>query len=234
MKQTYQITQSIKPIYIDKELLREIENYCFNQLPGYLEIEPQALRECYSISLLGSTGEQRIDGIDNYELSTLPEDIKKIIIRLYYQNNETDSLLSIQYSFGEERFSSNLTTEIFTENANEKALVINENILRILHQNKTLNYLFHPSQILLTLLIAICALIPCIAGYQWFNNKEAAKVILLIGIPAAGYYWIAQQLKPFCSFDTNRQKTNDKISYYFLLGTLGFIIISTIFTILKK
>lgn len=233
MNQTFKIGRRLDSIKVDKTILKEIENYCFLKLPDYLTISEEQIKLLFSTKINETNGEQNIDTIDNYEFSQFPDDTIYITTGFFYRDPVRDSSYYLNICFSKEYYHSIIMIEIKSEYAKEKAIGINDHLLRIIYQNKTSNFLFHPTTLASGILfgLGICSL-PFSLIFVNYNIKLTILTLILSSLLLL-YLFFLKSLKPYCSFDTNRQNKNDIYANYFLLGLLTFLVFSTGFVFLR-
>lgn len=234
MNQTYRYKKTLKTVDVNKELLVDIERYCFKKLPELINVSEDEIRKVYKTTIEEINGEQQFDLIDNYEFKQFPDDTKKISTGFSFFDFKKDIEFTIHIYFGLEAMHSSVDIKIKSDNAREKAMGISQQLDRIINERKNMNFIFNPSLWLGFTITVFGIFLLSFSPLLFKYNMKAGFASLFIVFMICAYFWLFKNWKPFCSFDTNRQNRNDKIANYFLLGILSFIIFSTGLYFIRK
>jgi hypothetical protein len=126
----YSVEKQIPSCHVDKNLLIGIENY-------FKKIAEEYKMSGFIIKILDSNGTEELPNIENFNSDYFPNDVRNISIN----SGNYNAKLSIIFDRKKEK--SKLEISIMGDQAREKASSISAEIMRMLDDYKTKNYIFH-------------------------------------------------------------------------------------------
>jgi len=196
----YQIDKKITSVLVDVKLLQELEKYildtCKNQ-------SHEKSRINYTATIYDEYGKEEIESFEQYHRSTLPNETKKISLKIYDYNND----FSIRVNFSEEKTFSYLTVQISNNSAKEKVNGIVNHIQSYLKEYENMNFIFYSWLIYIPWIIAPAILGGTISALS-LNGLTENSIAGLIIVFVVFILYILKRLSPYSTFDT---KHNQKI-----------------------
>jgi hypothetical protein len=229
---TFKYSLNLPSLYVDKNLLENLEDYFYNKLPIILNQSNEIIREKYNIIIEDSNGEEKIGSIKEYILNTFPNDTKEITLSIYYW--EKDESVSISIYFNKDKIGAKIKIEISNKSPKETTQGIVSSLNQIVNQNKNNNNLYHPS-IFIDALISVIGL-----GSFWLSisllvfGVQYSLFFLSLSIISFSYSYPLKKMKPYISFDSNNQRKYDRVTNWFFYGLLAFLIFSNVLVYLKN
>jgi len=229
----YKLTKKLPTVDVDKSLLKNIETYLLTGIPKLISVSEEEIRGKYYTIIKENSGEFSLGLIENYENDLFPDNTESISVGFRIWDNQKKLDVDIRIRFSEKMYSK-IDIEITDINPKEIAVGISTKLEDIIHQKKNLNFFFHPSLFIEISLGLLGYIIPATSAFVFKYNYKIAIGLLIFGVLIASYFWLFKKLKPYSSFNTNRQNMNDKLANYLLLGILSFLIFTTGLTLIRK
>ncbi|MBS1666468.1 MAG: hypothetical protein JST58_03745 [Bacteroidetes bacterium] len=230
----YSLTKKIPTVDVDVPLLKNIESYILSNIPQMFEIDELELSSKYYTRIKDTNGELSLGLIEQYDNTMFPDSTTRITVGVRTTNYKSKVDIDISVTFDKDALFSVIQIDLFDLNPKEKAVGILTKLENIINEAKNLNFLFHPPLLINILLVVIGYSIPTLASLFFKLNQKVGYASLIVGLCIASYFWLFKKWKPYVSFISNRQKRNDRIANYLLLGILSFILFSTILMLIRK
>lgn len=240
----YNLRKTLPTLKVDKALLTRLENYLVKSIPEILHIPSDEVASVFIINFNEelpesfdklSSGRYIVNSIENISSDKFADEIKKITIGFSFNGlaNIEQRRVRIMISFSPEKLYSKLQIQITGKNSQELGYAIYLKLMKLLSENKNLNYFFYDPPYFRLIIIALGAL-----GIFYSSDIKIFLVFygiltILVIFYLFNYYFL-RYYKPYCSFDTNRQERRDKVVNFILLGFLGFVLFGTIAFSIRK
>jgi len=224
----YRVQRKIPTLHLDKDLLKKIELYIFKHMPNLCEIPENEVKENYSITITEQNSSLILKSIDFYELEVFPNQINEVVIKLHAGSYSKGLGTDLRLVFSNQ-FSSKLDLELKSQYPKEIANGLVVKLEEIMNQKKSINYLFHPSLLKFSLIMAFFLLYFLL---DYFTRPHGIRIHIvgtLLSISIFFYTSIFAKLKPYISFDTNKQRRNDTIANNLLIGFILFVVFTVTF-----
>jgi len=230
----YKLTKEIPTVDVDLSLLKSIENYLLTNIPKLFELREEEVMKKYSTEIEEVNGKHSLRLIEQYDNTMFPDNTIRVIVGFRIYNYDTKLDVNIRVRFSKEDALSGIEIDLFDTNPKEKAVGILNKLENIIHEKRNLNYLFHPPLILNALLGGIAYAIPTLSSILFRYSEKLSYALLIFGLCIVAYFWLFKKWKPYISFDSNRQKRNNGIANYLLLGILSFILFTSGLMLIRK
>jgi len=234
---SYSLQASLRSYFINKELLKNIEEYLRNDVLKMLNVDnaldhfSQDQKLLFALSLFDSFGEEKFKSVSEYKYGAFQDSINALLIEYSFTDSNTLQELKISLRLGKSASSNNLSLHLNDDNAREKVKGIQEGLLRVMSYNKTGNWIFFFNSPLTSLIFMVTAM-----GALIFQDRRQEKYPLfwIFYLAVIIILFVNVNLKRYSTFESKRQMQIDKGVNWFLLGLASFVLFSTIFPILRK
>jgi len=226
----YTSTKKLPSLDIDKKLLKNIEDYIFNEIPQLIDISESDLRKNYLTRITDAVGELSFGSIETYNNDLFPETTDKILVRVWCNNREKNSEISLQINFSKDGYGSRIELEVTATNPKEISAGITLKLEEIINQKRNLNYWFHPPIYFYPIFLPILVLIQLPQFYGVRIDYKIKNYEFLLDFVVICYFTIFSKWKPKMAFDTLVQKRNNQIANFILLGLISCIFFDILFT----
>lgn len=233
-KTRYKLTKKIPTVDVDISLLKSIETYLVSYISTVFGFQETELRNKYFTRIVEIDGEQSLGLIEQYDGSMFPDTTSKIAVGLSFMDFSKEIDLNIRIRFSTEDMFSEIEFELLDINPKEKVIGVVTKLESIINERKNLNFLFHPPLVINVLIGAVGYAIPSLSSVVFSHSEKLGYASLFLGLCIAAYFWLFKKLKPYSSFNTNKQKRNNSIANYLLLGILSFILFSSGLMLVRK
>jgi len=228
----YKYSEKIPSLYVNKDLLENLESYFLEKIPVILNVNAEIIRNKYKLIIKDSNGEEEISSIKDFNLNIFPNDTKEISLNLYFWNdNQTNS---ITIYLDKDRIGAKIKIEISNSNPKETTNGIISGLNQILFQNKNNNFLFHPNIWVDAIISGIGFLAFWVSLNIFQSNVKLSISFLSVSIISLSYLSILKKLKPYISFDSNKQRKYDRNTSWLFYSFLAFIIFGNLLVYLKN
>jgi len=230
----YKLRKKIPTIDVDISLLKAIEAYLLTNIPKLFDLTEEDVRKKYSTRIEEVNGELFLGLVEQYDNTMFPDTTSKVTVGFRTNNYDTKLDIDINVRFSKEAFFSEIEIDLFDTNPKEKAVGILNKLENIINEKKNLNFLFHPPLIFNAFLVVIGYAIPTLSSVLFKYSEKLGYASLILGLCIAAYFWLFKKWKPYISFDSNRQKRNNSIANYLLMGILSFILFASVLMLIRK
>ncbi len=214
MKEFY-IRKKLPSIFVDKQLIEQIEEYILNDIPEIIGVDKEIIEGKYSLEIVDYLGTEKFSKISDYPLSIFQNGTSKITLGFSLYEN-IYSVVNI--SLGVNKYYSELDIKLKAQNPREKSQGIYNGILDRLSPNKTYNSFFHRLTNGPILAIGVVLLV---LSFTLFMDKEIlwGFYSLIGGISLITFDSRMERIKPYSEFRTQKQlRFNQENSSRLCLG----------------
>lgn len=231
----YKLEKKIPTIDVNVDLLQSIEDYLITTIPNLFDLTSEEIRSVYTTDIKVVNGKFSFGLIKEFNSTMFPDTVQSIVVG-FRTNPYTSKPFNIDFQirFSIEELSSYIEISILDTNPEEKAHGILNNIESIINKKKNLNYLFHPSILVKSILAALAYGIPVMSTVIFKDREKPIFASILLGLMIGAYLSLFKHWKPYVAFDTNKQKLNNSIANYILLGILTFVIFGSGAMLIRK
>lgn len=230
----YKLKKKLPTIDVDIALLKDIETYLLLNLPKLFEIDESKIREKYYTEIKEANGEHSLGLIEQFDGNLFPDTTTRVSVGFRTFNLDTDLHINICITFDIDELFSCISIDLFDSNPKEKANGILAKLDSLINERRNLNFIFHPPMLMNIILGTIGYLIPAASSFIFKYSTKLGFTTILFGLSIAAYFWLFKKWKPYVAFDSNRQKRNNSVANYLLLGVLGFMLFSTGLLFIRK
>lgn len=224
--EVFSIQRKLSTYSVNNQLLRNIEGFVIDKIPGLISVSPGSLEEYTTLSLSGPSGTEKFKPASKYKQQLFDNDIERITFEVNYYTASSPierQAIVLIIRFSRSSDDTDLSISLKTQAAKEKALGFKESLLKQLGQNKNMNWIPYPNEVMPTLIFVggFIALL-----FVLMLASPILKTIFLLFFAAAIYLVMHRFLKGYCSFDSNRQKRMDSMFKWTVNTITAFIIVS--------
>jgi len=228
----YSLIKQIESCHVTKELIEQIEDYLFKQLPTVVKFSTNNIRKNYALSIRDNMGKDVVSSISKYGVSIFSDTTDLIFLEVRIKRPRK---LTLSINFAKNKEYSEIRITHKHEEPRTIVLGIYEAIKRIIKQQANKNRIFNPSEpisvfygVLIGLIVGVIIFLFTI---KLFNFGIFGIIIFLFLV----YFSILGKfLYPYISFELNRYLRIKNWSSWFFWGFLSFIIFGTILALLRK
>ena len=231
----YSTQRKLRTYSVNNELLRNIEEFIIDKMPGILPSSPgdHPLEGHTTLLLSGRAGAESFTPASRYTRERFDNNIEKVALEFDYwaeQHSNERQAIMLTIRFSSDSGDTDLTIALRAHGAREKVIDLERSLLQKLEQNKNLNWIPYPNELIPTLVFVLGFLAFIFA---FMAPNAILKTICILLFTVAFYLVTHRFMKGYCSFDSNRQKRLDAIFKLVVITVTAFIIIS-ILTPLRK
>ena len=215
------IDKKIPSVKVDRKMIIQLENYFINNISELVGIDKETIIKNYSIEISDSLGTEEYDRFSEFPLSLFQNGTEKI--KLGY-NIYGKIILSVELSFSVNAYTSMIRIRLETNSSREMAQGILNGITERINPYKTYNYFFH-KPVLKGVIWGLSYIIIIPIVFLFMNKQYIFSVylfILYILINLLVHY--GEKLKPYCEFDTQKQKRINQIFSFLFWGFISYLI----------
>ena len=223
----YNLRKRITSCTITKELIGSIEEYIKIDLVKFLALSSDVSKD-FSIEVLDRLGKEKYNSFSEYRPIGFDDNIKAIEI-VYYCQEKFTTRISLEISFGISKTDSDLNIHLKGDNAKEKCYSIVSRIEDLIRPAKTNNRRFHSYWYVMIWIFPLYLF--------WFSPFFISKKLyaMFIIIPLLTTFLIVLAfsphiIKPYCDFNTRKQRIIQQYFKFFYWGILGFVFFNLIFS----
>jgi len=219
---------------VNQQLLRHIEAYVMEKMPGLIPSPPGHRWEGNTTLLLTHpNGTDHFTPTGQYKQPQFDNDTESIALEFKYHNGQPVSerqATVITIRFSRYREDSDLTIALKAAAAKQKVADLEQGLLEQLQQHKNRNWIAYPNEVTPTLVF--------VGGFLAFlfalmAENPVLKILCILLFVAAVYLVSHSFMKGYCSCDSRRQRMMNAIFKLTVSAVTLFIIIS-IATPLRK
>lgn len=229
---SYNLQKRISSFYVDKRLVQDIEDFFFKDIPEILPwIKAIKDDQLIEIKVYDSFGEERLSKIQDHKQHLFRDDTRALTIE--YKGSFLEKNVNILIRFSKEVDEADITINLMDQKAREGIAAIEQGVESVLNQKRTINWVLYPTEtlgLLVSFITLASGIILISDNIHPIFRKVSGIVFILLFI----FYIARKLLKPYSSFDTNRQKKYDTFFNWFLLALLGFILFTTVATSIRQ
>jgi len=204
-------------------------------MPGILSSSPgdHPLEGHTTLLLSGSEGAESFTPVSRYTQERFDDNIEKVALEFDYwagQHINERQAIMLTIRFSSDSGDTDLTIALRTHGAREKVIALERGLLQKLEQNKNINWISYPNELIPTL-VFVAGFLAFLFSFMLENPILKTICILLF---AGAFYLVTHRfMKGYCSFDSIRQRRLDSIFKWIVIIIIGFIIVSML-TPLRK
>ncbi len=224
----HSLENSLPCVTVDRELLTQIEDYVRGFLNERFHVKTEIIDAAYETTICKRSQKSTFGLVANHDGILFPNEITKVEIALAIPQRDT---LESSRPDGEVEIEFNLTlsrrrgeTEIYitvtASRPEEAALNLLAGIRKLLEQKSNRNFLYHPDSFWSAILFIAFLLWSLASEYMAFSHVSAWRGVLISGVILTGGWAVLRRLQPYCSFDTQSQRQNDKTANVILIAVL--------------
>jgi hypothetical protein len=178
-----------------------------------------------TLTIYGSGSSKIYKPVNRYTQSQFNNDVQVVSIELGYTDEriaENSRAILILLRFGVTSEDSELSVTLQDNGAKEKAMMIVDQLLRVLEANKNMNGVFYPNEFVPTLVFVVGFIIG-LSGLMFENKIMKSLCIIIFG---AAIYFVAHRFtKGYCSFDSKHQNRLNLFFKWLTRAVVLFVII---------
>lgn len=232
----YSLEKKLPSCSVERQLLKDLDNYIIkiakSLCPGLTNT-----RDKYKFIIIDSFGEETLGNIDDFKLSYFPNDTKKVKLTFFSLYTR---LFDIGIIFDLSGWESEIRIELEDESPREKVNGIYAEVITILRDYKTKNFIFHlynKNAFVSGLFSGLAMLSIFLFGAgirEILKGQIKTGVFFILIFFFVPFYIISSKLKPYSTFQT-RLNINLAIWYrWFCLSFLGFWIFGVLGVFFRK
>ena len=231
----YAIQRTLRTYSVNNQLLRNIEELVINKMPALLLSSPgdHPLEGHSTLKLSGRGGAEYFTPASKYALERFDNNIDKAALEFDYwvgQHTNERQAIMVTIRFSSDSGDSDLSITLRAHGAKEKVTDLERSLLQKLEQNKNINWIPYPNELIPTL-VFVAGFLAFLFAFMFENPILKTLCILLFA--GAVYLVMHRFMKGYCSFDSKRQKRLDTIFKLIVITVFAFIIVSML-TPLRK
>ncbi len=225
--------RQIESCLVTKNLISQLEECLFKEIPGFEKFRENNIRENYSLAIKQEARTDKVENIQNYTNSRFNDSTNQILLEVTIKRPKT---LIISINFVKDKKNSIISVKHRSQKPDVLVNGISATIKEIIHTSANYNKIFHPHKFvgLLLHLIGIIsfAFTTCVIFfvYSAYMLKVVAASVSLLYV----FFIFGKVLKPYIIFDSNRSRKRKKIYDFIFWGLLNSIIFGTFFSLFKK
>jgi len=230
--ESFHLEKKITSCFVTKGLLEQLEEFLTKTLPKMTKFKKDEIKERYSISITDNLGTEDLPTISNYSLSLFSDTIRKIQMKIF---SFSPTEIRITIVFDKDILFSTIAIDLECNNARRTAVLIYEEIKRIISSHSNLNKILHPHQFL-DFITPMLIAIPLGIIFSLYPKKVSSPFFVssCIVLFLMFFYFILGRLKPYISFNSRRDLNLKTLSEWFIYGSLGFLVFGIIFIVLRR
>jgi hypothetical protein len=218
----YRLRHPITSCRIDRDLLKEIEDYLMARANEYggTPILPTFAPKCTITFEEGRGRTATFQGVGEIPPGRFDDSVKQISLEVKFLSAQTFTPAAAKMMFDVNRWDSKLDISLGGPNPREKVIAMDSELQRILNRNKTLHWLFRPTA--LGLFFIVLAVVVPASLLASARTVTVLDYLLLVPLFAWVVYAVCGSLRRFSRVDTALNATQDTLFVLFwkLLGTL--------------
>lgn len=227
----YQFEKNIPSVFVDKDLLRQLEDYLMGRLPKKLKslTDKDEIDFSFSITLHEKHGKEYLNSVRELHRDKFQSDIERVDI--YFSTNY--QLIDIDISFSLGYFGSIIRIDFRSENGKEITYGIYREIEQLLEDNKTIHFLFNGKFVFFVYLFY-----PLLIALGFFTKGKTAipymtETVTFIALLGLSYSFI-ERISPYSTFDTKKQEIRNKFSKWIVNGLASVFIFGVLATFIRS
>lgn len=228
----FRIEKRITSCLVTKNLIKDIEEYLFNQLPSIVDIPKEKIKESYTISITDNIGTEIIQTISDFGYPIFDDKTKGLNIQISVFSSKR---FTLKLDFDKTYFLYS-KIEMYYEATNPREILtgVLERIIKIIKRKKTINKYFWPIPFIWLYLGSLEAIL--LAGIITSIREEQYSKTLILGsiLILCLLYSLAGFLNKYTSFESNNYNRMKTLSNFLFWGFISFIVFDIIFIILRK
>lgn len=229
---SYNFQKRISSFKVDKDLILEIEDFFYKDMPEIIQWIPSTKNEKpIQVRIRDSFGEEFFSTIQDYKQQLFRNDIETI--KIEYNQKSLEKSIEVVISFSKKIDETDIAISLTDQKARESIAAIEQGVEAVLNQRRSANWLLYPNENLSSFIALLCVIsgIVLISDnvHSTFRKVSGGIFIILVGCYTARKYF-----KPYSSFETNKQRRNDIFFNWFFFGLIGFIVFATIATFIRR
>jgi hypothetical protein len=225
---TFSHKETLPSCIITVGLLVEIESALKNKVPDVINLAKESVSGSFYASVIDSFGTHSFtdfSGLTSHDFSDTTSEIR-CGISTYPSRKMEVSLI-----FSKTRDNTKLSIDLTSHEPRSQITAIVDIIYRLLRPHMTTNHIFRPSYIVGSVLgvIGVVALL-AVPQMKYPLNEVFAFIILA----ELFYFLVARPLKPYTEFDSRVYRDKKRLTDWFILGVLGFLLFGTLLPLIRK
>lgn len=217
---------------VNGHLIQNVVDFIQSRLPHILQYGDgtvsgqSSFYDETALTIYGSGSSMIYKPVNKFTQSRFNNDVQVVSFDLACKdgNPAADEARAVvlQLRFGTTSEDTDLSVAVQDRGAREKALMIEDGVLRILDRNKNRNHLFYPNDFVPTLVFVLGFIIG-LGGLMFGNILLKSICIAIFG--AAVYFVGHRFIRGYCSFDSGRQYTLDLFFRWLTRAVIIFVIV---------
>ncbi len=215
----YRLTRSIPSCRVDRDLLKEIEEYLTKRSVKYINPEEHNAPICEIRFEEGRGRTGTYQGVREVPRGRFDDSVRQVSLGMEFPTDYAPTSSSASITFDVSRSGSKLDISLSGQEPREEVIAIDAELQRLLDGKKTWNWLFHPD-VLVAIPGMVVAILPAVMFLQ-LQTVTLPGYLLLVPLFLGVIYAICSSLRPFSRFDTRRNDTKDTLFGWLWKGIVG-------------
>ena len=228
---SFSLTKTIRPCYITKDVLRQLEEYLNQQVPKTLAIDGSQLQKNYSLSIVDDLGTEVFSTISEFTFPRFVDTTNEIQVEFAIRH---PIFLQLSIRLGDSK-DSRISLKCSSESPREAASAIYDSIKRIIESNKSANvYVFPPP--IAGGLIFLFGMLLFATGTTLINKKfeTTGYLILFVVLCIVLFFFFGVMFRRYIEFETNLNTRHSNLFDWFIKGFIAWIVFGTALVLLRK